>query len=339
MIGRPGIIVLIFLLAAGCAPMREMDIQVIQPARITLPLDIDKLAFLNRSVVPRLLHPDSSKWTDQEYYILDTIMNNWIFQGVMQTMKASPLYDLEGTLEIIRTRRYDTTGVRGPLSSEGLTRLKSISTADAVISLDFYDIIDTSSVRIVEEYDGFLYEAYLGFYTTADWRIYDLIRDTIFDELVVRDTVDWYHRAEHTEDAIDGLPEAVTAIRVAAFSLGETYGERISPAWTESLRYFYALGGRQMWKAAKLADEDRWEEAAGIWTELAGSEKPRTAYRASFNMALVCEIEDLIIPALDWAVKSYSIRQNPLTRQYIQLLKQRYEERKKLRQQVPSGND
>lgn len=339
MIRRPGIIVLIFLLAAGCAPMREMDIQVIQPARITLPLDINNLAFLNRSVIPRLLHPDSSKWTAQEYYILDTIMNNWIFQGVMETMKESPLYNLEGSLEIIRSRRYNTTDIRGPLSSEGMASLKSTSAADAVISLDFYDIIDTSSVRVVEEYDRFLYEAYLGFYTTTVWRIYDLIRDTIFDEMVINDTVDWYHRAERTEDAVDGLPEAITAIRVAAFNLGETYGQRISPTWQETLRYFYALGGRQMWKAAKLADEDRWEEAAGIWTELASSEKPRTAYRASFNMALVCEMEDQIIPALDWAVKSYSIRQNPLTRQYIQLLKQRYEERKKLRQQVPSGND
>ena len=66
--------------------MKEIDVEVLIPAEITLPLDVQQLAFLNHSVNLGLLHPDSSKWTDEEYYILDTIMNNWIFQGVRQSL-------------------------------------------------------------------------------------------------------------------------------------------------------------------------------------------------------------------------------------------------------------
>ena len=52
-------------------------------------------------------------------------------------------------------------------------------------------------------------------------------------------------------------------------------------------------------------------------------------------MALYYEMEDDIVMALNWAVRSYDLHQHKLTRQYIDLLRRRYSDRRKLKQQLP----
>lgn len=333
-IRRPRKYILILLLAAGCAPMAEIDIQVMDPAGITLPLNVQQLAFLNRSVVPQLLHSDSTGWSEEEYYILDTIMNNRIFQGIRKSMNASPLYNLD-TIEIIRVRRYDTSGIMEPLSPTRLQRFKEVHPADALLSLEYYNLKDSMSLAR-KFYDNYLsYDAYMGIYTTTVWRIYDLRRDIVIDEYTLQDTANWYTWDENKKIAIEQLPLMIDAIRIAAFELGTIYGNRISPGWMEVQRFYHTSGGKEMREAAGKAALTDWQGAAEIWKKLAYGENPKTAAKACFNMALVCEMEDLMIPALDWAIKSYLIRQEPLTKEYIELLKQRYENQKQLKRQLP----
>ena len=333
---------LILVLGTGCAPMKEIEIQVMVPAELTLPLHVHEIAFINRSVTPRLMHPDSSGWTEEEYYIMDTIMNNWIFLAVRKTMMESPLFDLD-TLNIIRSRRSDTTGFMSPLTSSQLQQIRQVHPADAVISLDYYDLVDSSKVYMVSILDDYGYpkyavEAYLGLYTTSLWRIYDLIQDSILDEHLIHDTLEWYHTGDIVDEAVDGLPEAIDAIREAAFHTGTIYGERICPGWMKTQRYYYASGSEEMRRASERVRREDWDGAASIWEKISSGENDSQAAKASFNLALVCEMKDLYIPALDWAIKSYYLRQKELTLEYIRLLRQRYEQQKKLDYQVPSGH-
>ncbi len=322
----------ILFLAAGCVPMAEIDIRVLDPAELTLPLSVQQVAFMNRAVFPHILKNDTSGWTKQEYYILDTIVNNWIFQGVRSAMMESPLYDLD-TIRVIRSRRRDTTTVLDPLTVVQMQMIKQVHPADAVISLEYYTLYDSIGVTY-NAIEG-RYEAYLGIYTTVAWRIYDLARDTVIDEYAFKETSDWVAFADGYKSSLAKLPETIDAIRAAAFTVGEKYGERISPGWMEVIRFYHVWGSKEIREAGKLAARGDWNNAAGIWKRLAYGEDEKTAARACFNMALLCETEDLLLPALDWAIKSYSIRQEDLTRDYIDLLKNRYEDRKKLREQIP----
>jgi hypothetical protein len=303
------------------------------PAEITLPLNVQKLAFMNRSVNPGLLEKDSV-WTQEEFFILDTIMNNWIFRGLRETLVESPLFDME-EIRVIRVRRRDTVGLLEPLDSISMRKIKDAHPSDAVISLEYYYIDDSVDVNM--NLQNLLYESFMGYYTTTVWRIYDLVHENVFDECILRDTVGWNAWNESPELALKELPLAIDAIRSAAYYSGINYGKRISPAWMEVHRYYYISGGKLMRDAGKKAAAGDWEAASGIWTELARGEDLKTAAKACFNMALICEMDDSLVPALDWAVKSYSLRQEQLTREYIDLLKQRYEDLKKLRLQLPSG--
>ena len=317
--------------------MAEIDIHVIEPAKVTLPLNVQKLAFLNRSFVPQLYHVDSTLWTDQELYILDTIMNMRIFQGLRKSMMESPLFELD-TLHLIRVRPYDTTGSMEALTPVQLRKIKEAYPSDAMLSLEYYSFKDSVSVaRKYVDYDK-TYEAYMGIYTTTIWRIYDLILETLIDVHILRDTANWYAYDENGVYAIKNLPDLADAIRIAAFRVGSIYGERISPGWQQVPRFFYTSGGKGMRKAGKKTASGDWLGAAEIWKTLAYGEKQKTAARACFNMALICEMEDLMVPSLDWANKSYIKRQKSLNKEYIELLQRRSRNRKKLEQQVPSGS-
>jgi hypothetical protein len=135
--------------------------------------------------------------------------------------------------------------------------------------------------------------------------------------------------------AIRNLPRAVDALREAAYNIGWRYGKRISPTWIDEPRFYFRSGNKGMRQAGKKAGAGDWNGAAEMWKEIAYLENENAAAKACFNMALVCELEDLLIPALDWAVKSYSIRQKSLTKEYIELLQRRYSDRKRLRSQIP----
>ena len=328
---RYNIILIVPLLWVGCSPMAEISIQVIEPAKITLPPYVNQVAFLNHSYFPKSQPDDTSGLSQKEIYILDTVLNNQIFRGLQDGLNESPLFDLD-SIHIIQFRRNDTNNFLAPLSRDQILAVKESEQAEAMISLEYYRIKDTIGMF---EY-LFDYMAYRQIITNTVWRIYDLSRDSVFDESILKDTTDWFNIREDTYSAIESLPEFINSIRTAGYSAGLKYGQRISPSWFEVPRFYYTSGGKGMREAGKLAATRDWKGAAEIWKELAYHENEKIAIKACFNMALVCELEDLLIPALDWAIKAYFKKQDPVTKDYIDQLKVRYEKQKVLKTQLPA---
>jgi hypothetical protein len=325
------------LLFDACAPMAEIDLQVINPAEITFPLNVKEIAFLNRSVYPAKLYTDTGKWDVTELYVIDTVVNNWMFKGVRESMSQSPLFEFN-EIHVMRKRRFDSAAFLKPMSIEELDRLKkleSIGRANALVSLDYFHLGD--SVHVEFNLAEFAHEAYLGFYITALWRIYDLERDTLIDEVTLKDTSQWYAYHEYYNFSLRGLPSGLQALRQSAYNAGYKYGVRISPTWYETTRYYYPGGSREMKTASKLVAQWDWQGASAIWKRLADGEEKKLAARACFNLALASEVDDRIIQAIDWAIRAYAIRQDDLTREYIDILEQRYEDNKDLRKQLPAG--
>ncbi len=162
----------------------------------------------------------------------------------------------------------------------------------------------------------------------------------ILDEYTLMDTIDdWIYNNPNSKDNDARLRQLIRISRKAAYNTGLIYGERISPTWIPVPRYYYKSGGRGMRKASKKAAKNDWNGAADIWKKIAYQDDNETAARASFNMALVCEMEDLMIPALDWANKSSKLMPDTLTQEYIRLLKKRSEQLDDLEKQVPDAGE
>lgn len=88
--------------------------------------------------------------------------------------------------------------------------------------------------------------------------------------------------------------------------LGRSFGAKIIPTWLNVERIYYKSNNPEMIKAEKLALNNEWLKAADIWNKLSKNKNAKIAAKASFNMALACEMEGKVGVAIDWLVRSYS---------------------------------
>jgi hypothetical protein len=324
------IILFVNLLFIGCTPMAEISIQVLEPATITFPQHINQVGFINHSYIPLENPIDTSALSRNEVYILDTIVNNQIFTGLKDGMNDSPLFDLD-SIHVIQSRRSDIVNFLAPFTADQLAALSQSEQADALISLEYYRMSDTTSV---DRLDLNLL-AVRRMVSNTVWRIYDQVLDTLIDEYMQKDTTEWYVIGEDPYLMVESLPEFINSLRKASYNAGYKYAQRISPSWFEVPRFYHTSGGKAMREAKRKAAALDWAGASAIWKRLAYQAQKKTAAKACFNMALVCEMEDLLIPSLDWAIKAYFIRQDRVTKDYIDLLKVRYLQQRLIKDQLP----
>jgi hypothetical protein len=342
-IGRCGIIAIIPLFLVACNTVREISIEVLVPAEVTIPDYIQSVAFVNRSYMPWLARDpqDTLARPPEDLSILDTIINNKFFLGLFDALNSSPLFDLEDPTAF-QFRRTDSSRFPEPISEENIQYFSDAIHADAMICLEGYRISD--SLETWNELDNPWYNAddyYLEngvvFYVegTIQWRIYDILNRMIIDEFIATDTLEWTAYGDFIEEAMYELPEVVDGYREYAYHRGYDFGMRISPSWSRVRRFYFIMGNRTIRKAAEFAYYENWEEAAALWKQESGSDNPKIAAKAAFNLALYSEKKDLLIPAIDWATKSYELIQEKYTKTYLGILEQRKLNKLKLQQQIP----
>jgi hypothetical protein len=342
--GQWGFVVFNLLYLGGCNTVREIPIEVLVPAEVTIPEYIQSVTFVNRSYMPQLAKDpgDTLERPPEDLYILDTILNNKFFLGVFDALNSSPLFKLEAPTAI-QIRRTDSIRFPQPLSEQDLLFAVDTLNTDALICLEGYRVKDTIAVFYKWNYywydeDYYEWQNKFVFFVegTTQWRIYDLLNQIIIDEFFISDTTLWTVYGQLIEDAMNEFPEVVDAYREYAYQRGVDFGMRISPSWGQVRRFYFISGNSNLRKAAELADNGKWEEAAVLWKKETDSTNPKIAAKARFNMALYCERKDLIIPAIDWAIKSYELIHEKYTKTYIDILEKRKLNKLKLQEQIPT---
>lgn len=122
--------------------------------------------------------------------------------------------------------------------------------------------------------------------------------------------------------------------------LGRFFGSKIIPSWLMVERLYYKSNNQNMLLAEKYALNNEWLKAAEIWNKQTKNKNPKMAAKASYNMALACEMEGKPDAAIDWLVQSYSIlkenneEHKDNCQRYIAVLAIRKKEIEKLAHQV-----
>jgi hypothetical protein len=337
-----GIIAIILMSLLSCNTVREISIEVLVPAEVTIPEHIQSVAFVNRSYMPWLARnpEDTMARPPEDLYILDTIINNKFFLGLFDALNSSPLFDLEDPI-VFQFRRSDSTRFPDPLSIENLQYITDSLYTDAIISLEGYRVSDSLTVwdqsnDIWLEPDYYFIEYKFDYIVegTMQWRIYDGIYGILIDEFIKTDTTEWTVYGD-SEEAINELPEVVDAYREYAYQRGYDFGMRVSPSWSQVRRFYFITGNKNIRKAAEFAFNEKWEAAAGLWKQESSSDDTKIAAKAAFNLALYSEKKDLLIPAIDWATRSYDLIQEKYTKTYIEILEKRKLNKLKLERQIP----
>lgn len=122
--------------------------------------------------------------------------------------------------------------------------------------------------------------------------------------------------------------------------LGRTFGAKIVPSWLKVERSYYRSSNIDMRNAEKYCKEGDWLKAAEIYNRETANKNRNIAAKAKYNMALVCEMEGKLDAAIDWLVQSYStykieVEEHKFNcQQYINLLATRKKEIELLGKQI-----
>jgi hypothetical protein len=313
-------LILLFLVAilGSCLPY-QVTISVLEPAKVILPATVQRVSILpvpgyfsNAGVFDSLSHVILSPKTN-----IKEIKMGYL-QGMYDMLSQSPRFE-----KVILS---DSSYYKNRLMWDDIRNICRDDTTDAVLILSkvvSYDAIE-------KDYNFDNYETYShGQYKMLNyskWVLFMPERESSIGPYEFYDTlkVVGFFGPSNVEDVLYD----------ACYMSGSSSGRKLSPYWTNTQRSLYTGPGSQMRKAVRLALNDQWGEAAAIWNTLAEGNDVKVAARASFNIALAYERDDMLDQAVLWAAYADSLASDPITDIYKKLMMIRLDSRDKLEEQM-----
>ena len=320
-----------------------LTVDVLKPARIDVPKEIKSVAIINRSL--------PAKEERAMNIIEGVISGEGIFNDRLGSEKC-----VVGAIELLNNSPRFTAVSPGDLDLRGtgtdrfppalewniISDISSRFNVDAVIALETFDSdshTDYDRHEYTREEDGrkvkhVEYRAEVRMEIEAGWRIYHANEERIVDENVYVDHISWDAKGHTREAAKRNLPSKGRIIEDAGFFAGQQFAARISPVWIKVSRNFYSKGNEELERASRYAKQGNWDEAAGLWENVVNSSDPKIAGYAAYNLALSNEMKGNLTTALEWAEKSYYDFNNKKARNYINTIKSRISDEKRLDKQL-----
>lgn len=322
----------------------SIHLQVLKPADVTLPGEIEKFTLVNRT-------KPSKK--NQAWNIIEGVLTGeGVFadregadnclSGLMQIMQHTPRYNINQAS--VEFKGSGTEQFAPPLTWAEVEKICQQNNSEALIVLEAFDsdsrITGDAKQVTIKDKEG-LPATVTEFYSHArmevksGWRIYYPKEKRIVDQHQFSDFLQFDAKGTSPENATAALPNKRECIKKTGAQAGTTYGYRISPQWITVSRYFYTRGSDYMHMAGKKARQvGDWKGAMAIWKKETENNDRKIAWHAAYNMAVGCEREGNLEAALEWAKRSYDIGHKSAAAQYINILKRRISEQKRADEQM-----
>ncbi len=318
----------------ACKTEAYLTIEVLQPAEINMPLKMKNVAVVTHG--PDQVYNPLIKNSEQEKLLKDiekysTDASRAYVDGLSDILYSSPRYDIKEPA-LINIERNIYSNELPPMDWDDVADICREKEAEGLLSLEHYSLIDSSAVFYLSKY--YQYYAFYRLVNVSLWRVYLPSEKVITDEYISRDTLYWEGFGTTPRRALDDIPYTSDAVQISCYEAGNKYGLRIAPIWNKTGRTYYVSGNKNFRKAYKHVKNDEWMKAADLWKNHLNSNKS-IAYKAAYNLALVAEVNDKLELAKEWAEKSYEIKKDPKTKEYIKKLDKRIEKKEILINQLP----
>src|SRR5674476_41285 len=308
---------------------RTNQIEIMKPAIVNFPENINTVALINNVSNRKVNQP--FKYSNQYNYKLDTESDTTIkYLALSNTCMDALAWVLkkEGYFSDV-INYHDSLTIVNPSNKKLFDpeRLFQQTKSDLCIFLNDFSFE-------IEKYKDF--EAVTNIASLSWTIVYK--KDSLTYTYKQRDTLTFIVE-DFPPDLADNMKIKMVVNNSSTF-LGQSFCSKIIPTWFPVDRVYYTSNDQNMVQAEKFALNGDWLKAAEIWNTQTKSKKSMIAAKASFNMALACEMEGKFDTAIEWLVSSSSMmkknnKEHPLNCQdYIYALMQRKKEIVKLREQV-----
>jgi len=330
---KSGLLWFILLLSfSSCVSYEKFPIEVIQPSKLVLPPEIRKIALVSRNLKyendtlqnyqtkNHKLVKDQVKINSDSLAIetcLDSLANKLQLQNRFDSIMVLPAYSLpEKRVKEIR-----------PAKGEWYKNFADKTGADGLILLDMFSCFYIQS----DEYSN------AKVVTSNIWSFYASKQQKITDRFIQIDTLYWDGKDEAGNYKKSLIPGKQAAIPIAAGVIGANYAKHILPSWNMVYRDIMTCSNPEIKKAAKFAQESKWEEASAIWQKGAESNNKRKKIISLYNLALASEMNGDVDQALKLTSQAatassgvFRSAENEAVRKYSGILYQRRTELYKL---------
>ncbi len=246
-------------------------------------------------------------------------------EGVYEAIQQTPRFKRV----VLTDTSYENLVSEGVIGWDDLREICIHDSTDAVLLLKkavTYDILDYFSE---EEYCGLRY----NLVSHTKWCFYDPFLLNASDDFIFTD----FNNYEQQVYCGQHPPvKNISGILYDACILnGNRLGEKICPSWKDDIQRIIFKGpGKTLKKAYFLASHSQWNQATVIWNDLSNSPNRNTASRASFNLALTWERDDVLDQAMEWAQYADSLHSTQETKVYRFILEQRIQFKAELDNQL-----
>ncbi|MCL3780724.1 hypothetical protein EMN47_10060 [Prolixibacteraceae bacterium JC049] len=302
-------IVSLFLsvLLFSCISTHQYSIEVMQPAKKSLPSHIKNVTLVARNY--KYDNDTIQKYYKKNYRLkkskskknIDSLVVSNTLNGFAQSITKQFILDSVYTLPYETfTQRYVDRIPR--LNWNKVEDICDNNNTDALVALETITYLNHLFIpRSYEEYDKTT-EVVSG----SVWTIYDARKRKVINSHSMVDTLYWNGTDPITKKRYK-LPARSIALKDAGWYMGKKYAEQFTPHWKSVWRSIYIPNHDDFKKAKKLVDKEQWHKAVEIWLQLSKSEKKRIAFFATYNLALAAEMDGDIPKAAKIAIKAQAL--------------------------------
>lgn len=326
---------LLFLSAAALFSCKteQLYLNVTEPAPVTIPAYIKSVGVINRS-----MPTDETKAIDAAERVLSLESKNLDKDGAAESIKGlsdelstNNRFTEVKTLNDIDFRTPKTQLFPIPLSWDIVAQICKETKTDALFSLEKFDT-DTHinySNRQVEKKTllGNIpmteHQADMETIVKTGWRIYDPASKMMLDEFIYNESIISTGRGVNPLLAAAALLGRKEAVNQVSNKAGHGYAYRLIPMRLRVMRDYYVKGTDNFRIARRKAQVGKWDDAGLLWEKETTNPKMKIAGRASYNMAIINEINGNLEDAIKWAQKSYEDYNNKLGLRYVRILENR----------------
>lgn len=323
-----------------------IQIEMMKPAQFTLSGDVTNIAIFKRDLfqtdtIPFKYH-DLSKHIDLtdslvHYRDLSNKCVAELANSLIQSGKFLKVVNYSDTMNLLFASKY---------SSFNYNELHNKTGADVCIFLDnFYlkdHIIKKNAINLGQE----IYNRFPEFKGSTKlesiepsliWIISFYGNPTVFE---CKQPEKLFYGNNLYPTLFDNDENHRLLLNTVAEYLGNTFTEKLIPSSQKVERTYYSSKNVRMQKGEKYLKEGDWLKAAEIYKKETKNKNQNIAAKATYNMALICEMEGKVDAATDWLDRSHSVYKRDNFRyifdckQYDMLLDQRKVEMKRLEKQI-----
>lgn len=301
---------MLLFLTGACQSVEQLSIDYMQPADVSFPAVLKRVAVVNNMPVPAQASAMTQTAEEKEENAEGSKTAYYTGNAEMTTQAlADALADENYFDQVIicdsALRANDVTPRESTLSREEVNRLTSDLKADFLIAVENVQLRSVSKMTFLPDVQAYYGTVDVTVYPTL--RIYVPNRRNPVATVNIPDSIFWEEAGLTEREVRARLVQGKELVEAASDFAGVAPVSHLLPHWKTVTRYLFTKGSVDMRDAAVYAREQNWPDAVTLWKRQYAQRKGKSKLYAAYNIALGYEMQDSIGAAVKWATEAQRI--------------------------------